>query len=77
MSLDEFGKSVMRWGRGDAEARERIETLSAAELLRHGVTQEIAEAWRRFYENEVRRRPKNPSARGRADLMRAAAGLLE
>ena len=75
-SLNEFGASIMRWGRGDAAARARIETLTRAELDRAGVTLEIAEAWRDFYRAEVVRNPRNPSARGRADLMSRAMELL-
>lgn len=75
-NLNEFGASVMRWGRGDAAARARIETLTRTELDRAGVTLEIAEAWREFYRAEVARNPRNPSARGRADLMNRATELL-
>jgi len=50
-----------------------MESLTREELERAGVTQQIAEAWRDFYRAEVLR---NPSARGRADLMQRAADLL-
>ncbi len=72
-SVSEFGTGVMRWGTGDAAARARMESLTREELERAGVTQQIAEAWRDFYRAEVLR---NPSARGRADLMQRAADLL-
>lgn len=75
MKLPEFG-DVMRWGSGDAEALSQIPKLSRAELVRNGATREMAQEWGRFYRNEVLRSPGNPSARGRAALMEAAAELL-
>jgi hypothetical protein len=76
MPLAEFGK-VMNWGSGDAAARAQIPKLSRADLLKNGVTKEIAEGWALKYRNELLVNPKNPSARGRAELMEAAARLLE
>ena len=76
MSLPEFGQ-VMQWGSGDDAARDRIGSITREELQRHGVTLGIAEAWVRFYENELKRRRRNPSVRGRLELMRAAARLLD
>lgn len=75
-TLQEFGTRIMRWGTGDIAARDRIATLTTEELERAGVTIQIAEAWRDFYQAEVRRNPRNPSARGRADLMQRAIDLL-
>jgi hypothetical protein len=66
----------MRWGTGDAAARERVESLTREELEQAGVTRQIAKAWWDFYRAEVLRNPRNPSARGRADLMQQAADLL-
>lgn len=75
MSLPDFGR-VMNWGTGDAAARAQIENLTREGLQQSGVTREMAEAWAEFYRNEAVRVPSNPSARGRADLMGAAAELL-
>ena len=76
-TLKRFGGEIMRWGTGDASARARIAGLTKEELDTAGVTREIAERWRDFYRNEVVRHPRNPSARGRADLMQRAVGLLD
>jgi len=51
-------------------------TLTRAELVRAGVTREMAEAWRDFYLHELVRNPLNPSAAGRAELMQRAVELL-
>lgn len=75
-TLREFGTKIMRWGTGDAAARARSETLTREELEQAGITRQIAEAWRDFYRAEVSRNPRNPSARGRADLMQRAVDLL-
>ena len=75
-TISEFGTRVMRWGTGDAAARARAESLTREELEQAGLTRQIAEAWRDFYSDEVLRNPRNPSARGRADLMQRAADLL-
>ena len=77
ITLREFGNRVMRWGTGDEEARARIGTLTREELERAGLTQEMAEAWRDFYRNELARNPRNPSAAGRAELMQRAVELLQ
>lgn len=66
----------MGWGAGNQAARERISTLTKQELEGAGVTREMAQAWRDFYLQEVRRVPNNPSAAGRADLMQRAVELL-
>ena len=65
----------MKWGRGD-QARTRAKTLTREELLQRGVTLEIAQAWRDFYENETRRNRANQSATARAELMDRALTLL-
>ena len=66
----------MRWGTGSAAARARRGTLTRQELEQAGVTREMAEAWRDFYLHELQVNPDNPSAPGRAELMRRAAELL-
>lgn len=76
MSVSDFGNRLMRWGTGHESARARIATLTREELERAGVTREMAEAWQDFYLNEAARNPANPSAAGRADLMRRAVELL-
>ena len=75
-TVGQFGKDVMRWGTGDAEARARAANLTREELERSGVTRELAEAWRDFYKEVVKQTPGNPSAAGRADLMQRAVELL-
>ncbi len=76
ITRNEFGTRTMRWGTGDAAARERLATLTREELERAGVTLTSAREWRDFYVNEMRRNPNNPSAAGRADLMQRAVELL-
>jgi len=72
-----FGQNIMRWGTGHVSARARIATLSLAELRALGVTLEMAREWHDFYLSEVARNPRNPSARGRVELMQHAVKLLE
>lgn len=76
MSNARFGE-MMKWERGTDAERARVGTLTREELERGGVTREIAQQWRDFYVNEVRLRPNNPSARGRAELMHRALELLK
>ncbi len=76
MGLDEFGHNVMKWGGGNVAARARMATLTAQELRAAGVTPEMADAWAEAYEAIARITPNNPSAAGRAELMRRAAQLL-
>ena len=75
-TVGQFGRDIMKWGTGDAEARARAATLTREELERAGVTRQIAEAWRDFYKEVVKQIPNNPSAAGRADLMQRALELL-
>ncbi len=75
MTPKQFGE-VMKWGGGNETARARIATLTADELRQAGITAEMAENWAAAYEAVVRFTPANPSAAGRADLMRYAARLL-
>jgi len=75
-TVPEFGKKIMQWGTGDAEARARAATLTKQELEQAGVTREIAQAWRDFYREVVRPTPNNASAAGRVDLMQKAVELL-
>ena len=77
LNVAEFGFKVMRWGTGDEAARERRGTLTRNELVDLDVTVQMAREWRDFYRNEIIRNPKNPSARGRIDLMQRAIELLE
>ena len=76
MTLRAFGRRVMQWGTGDDAARARIRTLTREEIEEAGLTQEMAEAWRNFYRQELARNPRNPSAAGRAELMQRAVELL-
>jgi hypothetical protein len=76
ITLREFGQKIMRWGSGSQMARQRIETLTASELRAAGMSAEMAENWAIAYETVTRLMPDNPSALGRAELMRYAANLL-
>ena len=75
MTPAEFGQK-MAWGRGSDEARQRIGSLNLEELQIIGLSVEQATAWVVAYEAVARLMPNNPSAAGRADLLRHAALLL-
>lgn len=77
MSLADFGQKVMQWGRGSADALARIGNITRDELEDAGVTPEMAKKWADFYVNEVARKPNNPSAAGRAELMKHVTELLK
>lgn len=59
------------------EARDRMKTLTREELEKKGITKDMAEKWRDFYQQEAARNPNNPSATGRAELMQRAVDLLD
>ena len=73
--LAEFGQR-MAWGRGSAEALRRKDTLRVDELREIGLNAEQATNWAIAYEAVSRLMPDNPSAAGRAGLLRHAAELL-
>jgi hypothetical protein len=75
MTPADFGQR-MKWGRGNDEALRRIETLTFAELNQIGLNAEQTMNWAIAYEAVMRLMPRNPSAAGRATLLRHAAGLL-
>jgi hypothetical protein len=75
MTPAEFGQK-MKWGRGSDEARLRINSLTIDELQEIGLTAEQATNWAIAYETVCRLMPHNPSAAGRAMLLRHAAQLL-
>jgi hypothetical protein len=75
ISPAEFGQR-MKWGRGSEQARQRISTLTIEELHEIGLTAEQATNWAIAYEAVARLMPQNPSAPGRAELLRHAARLL-
>jgi uncharacterized protein DUF4951 len=75
MSPAEFGQR-MKWGRGSGAAQQRISTLSVEELYQIGLSAEQATNWAIAYEAVCGLMPQNPSARGRAALLRHAARLL-
>ena len=72
----QFGQEVMRWGTGSAMARRRMATLTAGDMKRVGLTAEMADNWAAAYDAVARLMPNNPSATGRAELMRHTANLL-
>jgi hypothetical protein len=76
VSLARFGAAI-GWGRGNDAARQRITTLTREELDNISLTKEQAKAWAIAYEAVQHLVPGNPSAAGRAELMRHAARLLE
>ncbi len=76
MGSADFGQKVMKWGRGDADALARMETLTREELEQSGVTKDMAQAWRDFYKQVREQNPGNPSAAGREKLMQRAYELL-
>jgi RHS repeat-associated protein len=76
MGTADFGQKVMKWGRGDADALGRIDTLTREELEQSGVTKEMAKEWRDFYKQVSAENPGNPSAAGREKLMQRAYELL-
>ena len=77
---------VIQWGNGVdgiPQTRARINSLTKGELVRGGVTRQLAEQWRDFYLNEAARNPYdpatgrgNPQAAPRAELMSRAVDLL-
>jgi hypothetical protein len=71
----EFGQK-MNWGRGSDAARDRIKTLTLEELKDIGLTADQATHWAIAYEAVCQLMPENPSAVGRALLLRHAARLL-
>ena len=76
VSPSEFGERI-GWGRGSEDALERMKSLNANDLSEIGLTSESAERWAVAYEAVARLMPQNPSASGRAALMRHAAKLIE
>ena len=76
ISPSEFGERLA-WGRGNDEALERMKSLTVDELAAIGLTSEAAMQWAWAYETVGRLMPHNPSASGRAALMRHAAKLLK
>jgi RHS repeat-associated protein len=76
MTNTQFGQ-LLGWGRGSEAARGQIGKLSASTLREAGVDRSMAQAWQRFYEYEAQAVRTNPSAPGRADLMRHVANLLK
>ncbi|HYW10028.1 MAG TPA: DUF4951 domain-containing protein [Longimicrobium sp.] len=76
MTNAQFGH-LLGWGRGSEAARGQISKLSASTLREAGVNRSMAQAWQKFYEYEAQAVRSNPSAPGRADLMRHVADLLK
>jgi RHS repeat-associated protein len=74
MSQAKFGE-LMGWG-SKKQALDRIETITKEEMIRKGVTKQMAEQWRDFYLNEAKRVPGNQSAMPRAQLMQKVVDLL-
>jgi hypothetical protein len=77
MTRSHFGSRVMQWGTGYQAAVARKDTITLAWLVEHGVTLEMARAWRRFYEETFEANPENLSAKGRIELMSHCEHLFE
>ena len=78
MILPEFGKSIIGWGAGPKDAEARLHNVSKSDvdkMKQQGVTLEMAQTWQKFYENETRRNPGNPTAPFRAQLMKKIVSL--
>lgn len=78
MSLPSFGKGVIGWGSGPEGAQQRLDTITATDVLElktKGVTLEMVQTWQKFYENETRRNAGNPTAPLRAALMQKITTL--
>jgi hypothetical protein len=75
MTPAEFGQR-MNWGRGSDEALARINTLTVEELHEVGLSADQALNWAIAYEAVCHLMPQNPSAAGRAELLRHAGRLL-
>lgn len=75
-NVAEFGRAI-QWGTGSDAARAQIPNLSREAINKIGLTYEMAAQWAEFYTNEMIRNPSNPSAAGRADLMKAIMELLK
>jgi hypothetical protein len=73
----DFGRRVMRWGRGHDAALARMRTITREEMAAAGVTLDVARAWLAFYRRVVELTPENPSAAGRAMLMEHAVRMLD
>jgi hypothetical protein len=76
MSPSDFGERI-RWGRGSDDALNRMKSITVEELTAIGLTSEMAMQWALAYEAIVRVMPHNPSASGRAFLMRFASKMLK
>ena len=72
----EFGDRI-GWGTGDEAARKRADEITREEIESMGLTLQMATTWLRFYEEVLARNPKNPSVRGRIDLMSRIIKLLK
>lgn len=72
----EFGQCVMKWGVGPTGAKQAMQHLTKEQLVNVGVTKQIAENWRKFYDDEFACNPKNLTEKYREQLMRKARDLL-
>ena len=69
-----FGKFM--WGHGPEQAAKRLETITLAELIAHGVTADIAAGCRDFYAEAVLRGHGAETAPIRRSLMEKCMELL-
>ena len=72
MPLPAFGQGIIGWGTGPEGAATRLNNLTQQDVEKfktQGVTLEMIDTWQKFYENETRRNPANPTAPLRAELM--------
>lgn len=78
ITLPAFGQGIIGWGSGPNDAQHRLNTISqydVEQLKTKDVTLDMIQTWQKFYENETRRNPNNPTAPLRAQLMQKIAQL--
>src|SRR5206468_8252615 len=77
MTTAYFGQQVMRWGTGNAAAISRIGQVTLQELQASGITRQMALSCYQFYSYVAQMSPANPSAAGRAQLMKAVVEMFD
>lgn len=75
-TFQSWGRDVVEWGSGAADALARIESLTLSEIQRPGITRAQAEAGLQFYSQEFLRNPGNTTAGARVQLMQHIISLL-
>ena len=76
MTFQDWGKNIVRWGTGAKDARDRIGTITKAEIKELGISNTQVRATIDFYKNEMIRNPGNATADARVKLMEHILSLL-